>query len=214
MLCGCRADSRSDIEVISYLAHAHKLPITTEQAIKASQYISATAFAETSSSFVNQGVNEAFEVAAEAALDLLNENNCSPKKVSCTRNLEICSVRVVVIHETKLNLIWFDFFFFTEKVLGKSESDPNENQQIATNQKQHWQSWKKLLHHVMNLWWFAINRYGSVASHKNSLTVDAAHTREAEEIQQFYRHKCNTHNICKKNKHKTVIYWCLSLRNV
>lgn len=82
VLCGCRADSRSDIEVISYLAHAHKLPITTEQAIKASQYITATAFAETSSSFANQGVNEAFEVAAEAALDLLNENNCSPKKVS------------------------------------------------------------------------------------------------------------------------------------
>lgn len=135
MLCGCRADSRSDIEVISYLAHAHKLPITMEQAIKASQYISATAFVETSSSFINQGVNEAFEVAAEATLDLLNENNCSPKKV-CIVQLVICHYQFSL--NAKLNyffkfLFSLIFFFCTEKVFGKSKSDPNENQQIATN---------------------------------------------------------------------------------
>lgn len=98
VLCGCRADARSDVETI--------LPITTEQAIKASQYITATAFAETSSSFVNQGVNEAFEVAAEAALDLLNENNCSPKKVS-SAVLKIRS-EALVIREKKNDFL-FDF---------------------------------------------------------------------------------------------------------
>lgn len=130
VLCGCRADSRSDIEVISYLAHDHKLPITSEQAIKASQYISATAFAETSSLFINQGVNEAFEVAAEAALDLLNENNCSPKKVSF--NTWILSIRDLPLHSWHvikfIYLFSLGFCLFTEKVFGKPKSDPNENQ--------------------------------------------------------------------------------------
>lgn len=156
VLCGCRADSRSDIEVISYLADAHKLPITTEQAIKASQYISATAFVETSSSFMNQGVNEAFEVAVDAALELLNENNSSPKKV---RSLYLKWDQIELVQCMIYNL-------FTEKVLGESKSDPNENQQIASNQKQHWQSWKELLHHVTNIYDESFKIIYLVASHQ------------------------------------------------
>ncbi|KAG4068465.1 hypothetical protein HA402_004805 [Bradysia odoriphaga] len=80
ILCGCRADARNDKETITYLAHAHKMPVTAEQALMASKHVSAVAYVETSSAYVSKAVPEAFELAAQAALGLLNSKKNLPKK--------------------------------------------------------------------------------------------------------------------------------------
>lgn len=81
ILCGCRADARNDMETITYLAHAHKMPVSAEQALLASKHVSAVAYVETASAYVSKAVPEAFELAAQAALGLLNSKKNLPKKV-------------------------------------------------------------------------------------------------------------------------------------
>lgn len=79
ILCGCRSDARNDIDTITYLAKAHKLPITPEQAKKACMHISAAGYVETSALYSNIVVPQAFELAAKAALGILNEKPLNKK---------------------------------------------------------------------------------------------------------------------------------------
>lgn len=79
ILIGCRADARNDLEIVSYLARAHKIPITTEQALLATEHIGAVTYIETTSAYASVQVTEAFELAAVAALGLLKK--AAAKKV-------------------------------------------------------------------------------------------------------------------------------------
>lgn len=58
------------------------MPVTAEQALLASKHVSAVAYVETTSAYVSKAVPEAFELAAQAALGLLNSKKNLPKKVS------------------------------------------------------------------------------------------------------------------------------------
>lgn len=57
------------------------MPVSAEQALLASKHISAVAYVETASAYVSKAVPEAFELAAQAALGLLNSKKNIPKKV-------------------------------------------------------------------------------------------------------------------------------------
>lgn len=66
------------------------MPVSAEQALLASKHISAVAYVETTSAYVSKAVPEAFELAAEAALGLLNSKKNLPKKVRLYFTLENC----------------------------------------------------------------------------------------------------------------------------
>lgn len=74
------------METVTYLAHAHKMPVSAEQALLASKHISAVAYVETASAYVSKAVPETFELAAQAALGMLNSKKNLPKKVRHLHN--------------------------------------------------------------------------------------------------------------------------------
>lgn len=57
------------------------MPVSAEQALSASKHVSAVAYVETASAYVSKAVPEAFELAAQAALGMLNSKKNLPKKV-------------------------------------------------------------------------------------------------------------------------------------
>lgn len=77
VLCGCRADTRSVYNTITYSAQA-RIPVTSEQALLACNHIGAVAYVETSSQYSNILVPEAFKVAAEVALGLISTSSSKP----------------------------------------------------------------------------------------------------------------------------------------
>lgn len=99
------------METITYLAHAHKMPVSAEQALLASKHVSAVAYVETTSAYVSKAVPEAFELAAQAALGLLNSKKNLPKKV---RDIEVR--QTISVLSMKL------FLIFTEKIRWQPKS--------------------------------------------------------------------------------------------
>lgn len=62
------------------------MPITPEQAKKACMHISAAGYVETSALYSNIVVPQAFELAAKAALGILNEKPLAKKMKKITHN--------------------------------------------------------------------------------------------------------------------------------
>lgn len=61
------------------MKHTLEPYISTEQALMVAKHISAVSYVETTSAYGSAAVTEAFEVAAEAALGLLNKKTTSKK---------------------------------------------------------------------------------------------------------------------------------------
>lgn len=61
------------------MKHTLEPYISTEQALMVAKHISAVSYVETTSAYGSAAVTEAFEVAAEAALGLMNKKSTSKK---------------------------------------------------------------------------------------------------------------------------------------
>ncbi|XP_022241472.1 ras-like GTP-binding protein rhoA [Limulus polyphemus] len=89
ILCGCQSDLRSDMGIASALAKDKQHPVTSEQALVVSRQVGAATYVETSSKQTGRSSQDAFEVAALAALGKLNKTHSTNPRPSANYKSKI-----------------------------------------------------------------------------------------------------------------------------